>query len=193
MRISGPIRTAIISFAICIVTERFDAGVRGGEPFYFKTRPEPKRLQDLLGHNCINLRLPTHDSLYAWEFERGSRELKVRIVGQLAFNATAQLLKAALAGLGLAYVPEGMVQPYIAKGRLMRLLADWCPPYSGYHLFYPSRSAASSSGRSAGEAVGSWSAPILRAAMTSLATAMAVVALPQPARCPNRNRKPGAR
>ena len=85
------------------MTERFDAGVRGGEPFYFKTRPEPKRLQDLLGHNCINLRLPTHDSLYAWEFERGSRELKVRIVGQLAFKATAQLLKAALAGLGLAY------------------------------------------------------------------------------------------
>jgi DNA-binding transcriptional LysR family regulator len=148
-----------------IVTERFDAGVRSGEqiakdmiavrigpdlrmavvgaPFYFKSRPEPKRPQDLIGHNCINLRLPTHDSLYAWEFERGSRELKVRVDGQLAFNATAQLLKAALAGLGLAYMPEGMVQPYIAKGRLMRVLADWCPPYSGYHLFYPSRRQSS--------------------------------------------------
>jgi DNA-binding transcriptional LysR family regulator len=144
-----------------IVAERYDAGVRSGEqvakdmiavrigpdlrmavvgaPSYFKTRAEPKRPQELIGHNCINLRLPTHDSLYAWEFERGSRELKVRVDGQLTFNTTAQLLNAALAGLGLAYVPEGMVQTHIAKGRLTRVLADWCPPYSGYHLFYPSR------------------------------------------------------
>ena len=148
-----------------IVAERYDAGVRSGEqvakdmiavrigpdlrmavvgaPSYFKTRPEPKRPQDLLAHNCINLRLPTHDSLYAWEFERGSRELRVRVDGQLTFNATAQLLNAALAGLGLAYVPEGMVQTHVAKGRLTRVLADWCPPYSGYHLFYPSRRQSS--------------------------------------------------
>ena len=144
-----------------IVAERYDAGVRSGEqvakdmiagrigpdlrmavvgaPSYFKNRPEPKRPQDLIGHNCINLRLPRHDSLYAWEFERGSREVKVRVDGQLTFNTTAQLLNAALAGLGLAYIPEGMVQTHLDKGRLKRVLADWCPPYSGYHLFYPSR------------------------------------------------------
>jgi DNA-binding transcriptional LysR family regulator len=148
-----------------IVAERYDAGVRSGEqvakdmiavrispdmhmavvgtPSYFKTRSEPKKPQDLIGHNCINLRLPTHGNLYAWEFEKGSRELKARVEGQLTFNGTAQLLNAALAGFGLAYVPEGMVQEHIAKGRLKRVLADWCPPYSGYHLFYPSRRQSS--------------------------------------------------
>jgi len=148
-----------------IVAERFDAGVRSGEqvakdmiavrigpdlrmavvgaPSYFKSRAEPRRPQDLIGHNCINLRLPTHESLYAWEFEKGNRELKVRVDGQLTFNATAQLLSAALAGLGLAYIPEGMVEAHIDKGRLVRVLADWCPPYSGYHLFYPSRRQSS--------------------------------------------------
>lgn len=148
-----------------IVAERYDAGVRSGEqvakdmiavrigpdmrmavvgaPSYFKTRAEPRKPQDLIGHSCINLRLPTHESLYAWEFERGSRQLRVRVDGQLTFNTTAQLLNAALGGLGLAYVPEGMVQPHIAKGRLRRVLADWCPPYSGYHLFYPTRRQSS--------------------------------------------------
>ena len=148
-----------------IVTERYDAGVRSGEqvakdmiavrigpdirmavvgaPSYFRTRPEPKKPQDLLGHNCINLRLPTHGNLYAWEFERGSRELRVRVDGQLTFNATTQLLNAALSGCGLAYMPEGMVQTHIDKGRLKRVLADWCQPYSGYHLFYPSRRQSS--------------------------------------------------
>jgi DNA-binding transcriptional LysR family regulator len=148
-----------------IVAERFDAGVRSGEqvakdmiavrigpdlrmavvgaPSYFKSRAEPRRPQDLIGQNCINLRLPTHESLYAWEFEKGNRELKVRVDGQLTFNATAQLLSAALAGLGLAYIPEGMVEAHIDKGRLVRVLADWCPPYSGYHLFYPSRRQSS--------------------------------------------------
>ena len=149
-----------------IVAERYDAGVRSGEqvakdmiavrigpdmrmavvgaPSYFRTRPEPKRPQDLIRHTCINLRLPTHTSLYAWEFERGSRELRVRVDGQLTFNTTGQLLNGALAGLGLAYVPEGLVHPHIAKGRLIRVLADWCPPYSGYHLFYPSRRQSAS-------------------------------------------------
>jgi DNA-binding transcriptional LysR family regulator len=148
-----------------IVAERYDAGVRSGEqvardmiavrigpdmrmavvgaPSYFRTHPEPKRPQDLIGHNCINLRLPTHTSLYAWEFERSSRELRVRVDGQLTFNTTGQLLNGALAGLGLAYVPEGMVKPHIARGRLTRVLGDWCPPYSGYHLFYPSRRQSS--------------------------------------------------
>jgi len=148
-----------------IVAQRFDAGVRSGEqvasgmiavriapdmrmavvgsPSYFKDRSEPKKPQDLIGHNCINLRLPTHGGLYAWEFEKGGRELKVRVEGQLIFNGTAQMLNAALAGLGLAYVPEGMVQPYLARARLKRVLADWCLPYPGYHLWYPSRRQSS--------------------------------------------------
>ncbi len=148
-----------------IIAQRYDAGVRSGEqvakdmiavrigpdmrmavvgaPSYFKGRPEPKKPQDLLGHNCIALRLPTHGALYAWEFEKGDRELKVRVEGQFTCNTTTQMLNAALAGLGLAYVPEGLAQAHIAKGRLKRVLADWCLPYSGYHLFYPSRRQSS--------------------------------------------------
>lgn len=144
-----------------IVAERYDAGVRSGEqvakdmvatrigpdmrmavvgtPSYFRKRPEPKKPQDLIGHDCINLRLPTHGGLYAWEFEKGRRELRVRVEGQLTFNGTPQMLNAALSGFGLAYVPEGLARPHIAKGRLKRVLEDWCPPYSGYHLYYPSR------------------------------------------------------
>ena len=144
-----------------IVIGHYDAGVRSGEqvakdmiavrigpdmrmavigvPSYFKGRAEPKRPQDLIDHNCINLRLPTHGSIYAWEFEKGSRELRVRVEGQFTFNTTGQLLNAALAGCGLAYVPEGLVEAHVAKSRLRRVLADWCPPYSGYHLYYPSR------------------------------------------------------
>ena len=96
-------------------------------------------LTDIVTHDCINLRLPTHGGLYAWEFEKGSRELRVRVEGQLIFNGTAQMLNAALAGFGLAYVPDDLVQPYLAKLRLKRVLEDWCQPYSGYHLYYPSR------------------------------------------------------
>jgi DNA-binding transcriptional LysR family regulator len=81
--------------------------------------------------------------LYAWEFEKGGRELRVRVDGQLTYNTTAQELNAALSGLGLAYVPEGMAQPHLAKGRLKRVLEDWCPPWSGYHLYYPSRRQSS--------------------------------------------------
>jgi DNA-binding transcriptional LysR family regulator len=110
-----------------------------GSPSYFKGRPEPKTPHDLIGHNCITLRLPTHGGLYAWEFEKSGRELRVRVEGQLTYNTTAQMLSAALAGLGLAYVPEGLVQAHLAKGRLERVLEDWCLPYSGYHLYYPSR------------------------------------------------------
>jgi DNA-binding transcriptional LysR family regulator len=106
-----------------------------GASHHFKSRSEPQTSQDLVGHNCINLRLPRHGNDYVWEFEKGSRELRVRVEGQLTFNATAQLLNAALAGCGLAYVPEGLVQERVAKGCLKRVLADWCPPYSGYHLF----------------------------------------------------------
>lgn len=144
-----------------IVAQRFDAGVRSGEqvakdmiavrigpdmrmavvgaPSYFRKRSEPKRPQDLVGHACINLRLPSHGALYAWEFDKGARELKVRVEGQLVCNTTGQMINAALAGLGLAYVPEGFVGSHLAKGRLQRVLEDWCPPYAGYHLYYPSR------------------------------------------------------
>ncbi len=148
-----------------IVAQRFDAGVRVGEqvakdmiavrigpdmrmavvgaPSYFRRRSDPRKPQDLVGHNCINLRLSTHGGLYAWEFEKGYRELKVRVEGQLVFNGTLQMLNAALAGFGLAYVPEDLAQLHLAKGRLKRVLEDWCPPYSGYHLYYPSRRQSS--------------------------------------------------
>jgi DNA-binding transcriptional LysR family regulator len=144
-----------------IVAERYDAGVRLGEqvgkdmiavrigpdmrmavvaaPSYFKTRRRPKTPEDLTSHACINLRLPTYGGLYAWEFEKNGRELKVRVEGQLVFNNIVLRLNAALAGLGLAYLPEDMVKMHFAKRRLVRVLADWCPPFSGYHLYYPSR------------------------------------------------------
>ena len=144
-----------------IVAERYDAGVRLGEqvakdmiavrigpdmrmavvgaPAYFAARGRPKTPQDLTGHNCINLRLPTYGGLYAWEFEKGGRELKVRVEGQLVFNTNELRLEAALAGLGLAYLPEDHVREGLARGGLVRALADWCPPFPGYHLYYPSR------------------------------------------------------
>jgi DNA-binding transcriptional LysR family regulator len=144
-----------------IVAERYDAGVRLGEqvakdmiavrvgpdmrmavvgaPSYFAKWSPPRRPQELISHNCINLRVPTRGGLYAWEFEKGNRQLKVRVEGQLVFNGTTQMLNAALAGFGLSYVPEDLAQPHLAKGRLKRVLADWCPPFSGYHLYYPSR------------------------------------------------------
>lgn len=144
-----------------IVAGRFDAGVRAGEqvakdmiavrigpdigmavvgaPAYFRDRSEPKHPQDLVQHRCINLRLPTHGGLYAWEFEKGGRELKVRVEGQLTFNGTPQMLNAALAGFGLAYLPEDLAAPHLSKRRLKRLLEEWCPPYTGYHLYYPNR------------------------------------------------------
>lgn len=108
-------------------------------PAYFKKHPEPKRPQDLIGHNCINLRLPTHGGLYAWEFEKAGRQLRVRVEGQLTFNGTWQMLNAALDGFGIAYVPEDVVQPHLTKRRLKRVLEEWCQPYPGYHLYYPSR------------------------------------------------------
>jgi DNA-binding transcriptional LysR family regulator len=114
-----------------------------GAPSYFRTRPEPKKPQDLIGHSCINLRLPRHENVYAWEFDKNGRELRVRVEGQLTFNATSQQINAALAGLGLVYAPEGMVEAHIAKGRLRRVLDDWCQSYAGYHLFYPSRRQSS--------------------------------------------------
>lgn len=144
-----------------IVAERYDAGVRLGEqvakdmiavrigpdmrmavvgaPAYFAKRKPPKTPQDLTAHDCINLRLPTYGGLYAWEFDKNGRELKVRVEGQFVFNTSALRLNAVLAGFGLAYLPEDQVLAHIADGRLVRVLADWCPPFSGCHLYYPSR------------------------------------------------------
>jgi DNA-binding transcriptional LysR family regulator len=144
-----------------IVAERYDAGVRLGEsldrdmiavpigpdlrmvgvaaPAYLARRPAPATPHDLPAHACINLRLPTYGGLYAWEFEKGGRTLKVRVDGPLVFNSLPLLLDAALAGFGLAYVFEDLAAPHLARGDLVRLLADWCPPFSGYHLYYPSR------------------------------------------------------
>lgn len=144
-----------------IVAERYDAGIRLGEqvakdmiavpvgpemrmavvgaPAYFARHPKPKTPQDLTSHNCINIRLPTRGGVYVWEFEKRGRELKIRVDGQLLFNNLALRLDAALSGFGLAYLPEDQGQPHIAAGRLVRVLNDWCPSFSGYHLYYPSR------------------------------------------------------
>ena len=144
-----------------IVAQQYDAGIRPGAlvakdmialrvgpdmrmavvgaPSYFAARKKPRTPHELTEHNCVNLRLPTHGGVYVWEFEKNGRALNVRVEGQLVFNAAAGLLDAALNGLGLAFLMEGYAQEHIAKGHLVRVLADWCPPFSGYHLYYPSR------------------------------------------------------
>jgi DNA-binding transcriptional LysR family regulator len=144
-----------------IVAERYDAGVRLGEqvekdmvavrigpdlrmaavaaPAYFEKRRKPRTPDDLTGHACINLCLPTRGGLYAWEFEKGSRVLNVRVEGPLVVNTGSMSLKAALGGLGLAYLPEDRVRAHLDGGQLVRVLSDWCPPFPGYHLYYPSR------------------------------------------------------
>jgi DNA-binding transcriptional LysR family regulator len=144
-----------------IVAERFDAGVRIGEaiakdmiavrigpelemavvgtPRYFAARGIPQTPQELVSHNCINLRLASAGGLYPWEFEKDGRELHVRVDGQFTFNTSSLIRKAARAGLGLASIPIDQIQDDLATGVLVRVLADWCPPFAGYHLYYPSR------------------------------------------------------
>jgi DNA-binding transcriptional LysR family regulator len=144
-----------------IVAQRFDAGVRLGEqvardmiavpiappmrmavvgsPGYFAAHKKPKLPQDLNRHACINLRFTTSGGLYTWEFEKDGRELKVRVEGQLAFNHGGLCLKAALEGFGLAFLPEDRVLAHVREGRLVRALSDWCAPFPGFHLYYPSR------------------------------------------------------
>lgn len=150
---------------IDIVAQGFDAGVRLGEqvardmiaqrigpdlrmavvgaPAYFKRHPPPTTPQDLTSHNCINMRLPTHGGLFAWEFERDGREVNVRVSGQLVFNSLRPRLESALQGLGLAYMPEDVAAPHVASGALVSVLDDWHPTFPGYHLYYPSRRHAS--------------------------------------------------
>jgi DNA-binding transcriptional LysR family regulator len=144
-----------------IVADRIDAGVRLGEqvakdmiavrigpdfrfvvvaaPSYFSDRQEPRSPSELTQHNCINLRLPTYGGLYAWEFERGERELNVRVDGQLTFNNSKQIMDAVLAGFGLAYLPEDVVAPHLERKKLVQVLDSWCAPFPGYHIYYPSR------------------------------------------------------
>ncbi len=144
-----------------IVASGFDAGVRLGEhlakdmvavrigpdmrmaavgaPSYFAGRKKPRAPQDLTEHRCVNLRLPTRGALYAWEFERAGRELKVRVDGQLILDNVDLMINAALAGLGMAYMPEDLIQDHLDSGRLIRVLDDWCPPFPGYFLYFPSR------------------------------------------------------
>ena len=144
-----------------IAAERFDAGVRLGEalapgmiatpigpkvrmvvvgaPDYFAKHPRPKTPKDLTAHKCINVRLATHGALYAWEFEKGRRKLNVRVEGQLVLDKLSLIVDAAVTGLGLAFVFEDLIATHVKEGRLEKVLEDWCPPFSGYHLYYPSR------------------------------------------------------
>ncbi|MGY4417864.1 DNA-binding transcriptional LysR family regulator [Bradyrhizobium sp. JR6.1] len=144
-----------------IVAEGYDAGVRMGEQVakdmiavrigpdlrmavvasraYFQKHSIPETPQDLTAHNCINIRLPTYGGLFPWDLEKKKREVKVRGEGQLVFNSLGMRLQSALDGLGVAYMPEDQALPYIADGRLVRVLEDWCPAFPGYHLYYPSR------------------------------------------------------
>ncbi|SFD00310.1 LysR family transcriptional regulator [Collimonas sp. OK412] len=148
-----------------IVAGRFDIGIRLGDqvakdmiavrigpdlrmavvgsPVYFQQRPPPRTPHELTAHDCTNLRLPTYGGLYAWEFEKNGHPLKVRVEGQLTFNSSSPCLRAALAGFGLAFLPEDMVLEHVDAGHLVRVLEDWCAPFAGYHLYYPSRRQAS--------------------------------------------------
>ncbi len=144
-----------------IVTDRFDAGVRLGDtidkdmialsigpqlrmaaaasPAYFAVHPKPKTPRDLVHHNCINMRMQTAGGLYVWDFEHGGQPLNVRVDGQLIFNTSPSTVDAAVAGLGIAFLPEEEFAPHLEEGRLVRVLDDWCPPFPGYYLYYPSR------------------------------------------------------
>jgi DNA-binding transcriptional LysR family regulator len=155
------VELAVQTGFIDIVAERFDAGVRLGEtigqdmiavrigpdmrmaavgsPGYFAEHNPPATPHDLAGHRCINLRFPTYGGLYAWEFERSGRALNVRVEGQLIVNEILLARRAARDGAGIAYLPEDYVAEDIREGRLTRVLADWCPPFPGYHLYYPNR------------------------------------------------------
>lgn len=148
-----------------IVADRFDAGVRLGDtidkdmiavpiglqlrmaavatPGYFAKHQKPKAPADLTMHSCINLRFPTQGGLYVWEFARKGKQLNVRVEGQVTLNSTPHIVQAALEGLGIPYLPEEEFAPHIEEGRLVRVLEEWCPPFEGYYLYYPSRRQSS--------------------------------------------------
>ena len=144
-----------------IVTDRYDAGVRLGDtidkdmiavpigpqlrmaavaaPHYFARHAPPQTPQDLVRHNCINMRMTSSGGLYVWEFDDAEGPVNVRVEGQLTFNTSAHMVDAALAGLGIAFLPEEEFAPHIAEGRLVRVLEEWGHPFPGYYLYYPSR------------------------------------------------------
>lgn len=144
-----------------IAADRFDAGVRVGNrvakdmvavpiapalrmavaasPEYLAGKPVPKKPEDLTSHRCVNLRLPTHGGLYAWDFEKGKKQVSVRVQGQTVFNNTFLMLRAALDGMGFAYVPYDIMELHIHEGRLVPVLQDWWPTFPGYHLYYAHR------------------------------------------------------
>jgi DNA-binding transcriptional LysR family regulator len=144
-----------------IVGGRYDAGVRRGRlvsqdmiavpigpdirmavvgaPSYFANREKPERPQELIGHSCINLRLPTHGSFFSWTFRKGEKEHRVKVDGQFVFNSITAVLDAALGGFGLAYLPQTMLDAHLTAGRLVEVLADWRQTFEGYHLYYPNR------------------------------------------------------
>lgn len=148
-----------------IVAQKYDAGVRLGDqvekdmiavrispdlkmvvvgaPAYFARYPVPQTPRDLANQNCINLRLPTHDSLLSWEFVQQGSWLKAHVAGQWVFNTGSAILRAALTGAGLAYLPLDAVAPYLAGGQLIAVLESWSPTFPGYHLYYPSRRQSS--------------------------------------------------
>ena len=144
-----------------IVARGLDAGVRLGEsvekdmvavrigpeqrlvcvasPAYVERHPPPATPQELVSHTCINLRLISSGTIYAWEFERDGRPLRVRVDGQLIFSSIRLAVDAARQGYGIAFVPEDGVRELVARGELVQILNEWCPPISGFHLYYPSR------------------------------------------------------
>lgn len=148
-----------------VVEQRFDAGIRLGEsiskdmiavrigpdwrlavvgsPAYFERHPVPATPHELTGHECVNIRHRPSGTVYAWEFEGNGQAFTVKAEGQLVFNSIMHVLNAAVDGIGLAYVPEELVAPYLAYGRLVEVLADWCPVFQGYHLYYPNRRQSS--------------------------------------------------
>ncbi|MDF3835530.1 LysR family transcriptional regulator [Cupriavidus basilensis] len=148
-----------------IVAERYDAGVRFGDqvakdmtavqitpdirmaivgaPSYLDKHPPPKTPPDLTHHDCINMRFSIRGGVYAWELKKGKRNLQVRVEGAWTFNCIYPVLDAALAGFGLAYMPEDLALPHIASGRLRPVLEDWCPTFPGLHIFYASRRQSS--------------------------------------------------
>lgn len=172
------VELAVQTGFVDIVAERFDAGVRLGEtiaqdmiavrigpdmrmaavasPTYFSARGQPGTPHDLASHRCVNLRFPTHGGLYAWEFERDGRALNVRVAGQLIVNDIVLARQAARDGAGIAYLPEDYVRADMAEARLVRVLADWCPPFPGYYLYYPSRRQLSPAMSVLIEALRSW-------------------------------------
>lgn len=144
-----------------IVADRFDAGVRLGDtidkdmiavpigprlrmavvasPAYFAIHPEPRNPRDLLKHTCINMRMQSGGGFYVWDFYRHGCRVNVRVDGQLVFNTSPNIVDAALAGHGIAWLPEKEFAPYLDDGRLIRVMEEWCVPFAGYYLYYPSR------------------------------------------------------